>query len=140
MAADFSMDVNEVATNLKRLSGKIPPRLARALFVVGQGVLQESKKIVPKKLETLKQSGTVDPPKMTSEGASLEISYGGPAAAYATAIHEHPSGSSPPSWGTKKLKFTTPGTGTKYLEKPLFKKAKTLDREVGALIDLDSLI
>lgn len=46
------------------------------------------------------------------------VGFSGP---QAVSIHEHPSRFSPPSWRRKpRLDFTTPGTGTKYIESVLY--------------------
>ena len=48
------------------------------------------------------------------------MTFGGAAAAYAQAVHEHPSSSSPPSWKGKIIKFRGGRQrGVKYLERPM---------------------
>lgn len=46
----------------------------------------------------------------------LQLTYGGAAAPYAEAVHEHPSDTSPPSWRDSEVTFSPAGTGPKYLE------------------------
>lgn len=72
--------------------------------------------------DLIAESYVSKPVKDNERTISIEIGYGGPKSnPYSVALHEHPSASSPPTWNGKELKFTKPGTGPKYLERPLFK-------------------
>lgn len=81
---------------------------------------------------TLRDSGHVERPKKVGDNVEVALVFGGPAAAYALAIHEHPSGSSPPSWEGKTLNFHLGGNhGTKYLERPLMAATDKVINEIG---------
>ena len=145
--------------NLERIGRKADNEAGKALFEMGQIIMGRSKRdFVPqspprtrKKGEKgknragtgnpLKSSGNVQRPKRSGFGGKdieVTLEYGGPAAPYALAIHDHPSGASPPSWEGKTLNFYLGGEhGTKYLERPLLEAAPTLARKLGVLIDLD---
>ena len=72
----------------------------------------------------LQGTGHVERVERTRDGLSVRMAYGGPAARYAQAIHEHLSEYSPPSW--KKAEASGHGVhfrhgGPKYLERPILK-------------------
>ena len=76
---------------------------------------------VPVDQSTLQGSGYVEPPVIGTGVISCRSAYGGPASAYAIAIHEHLSKSSPRSWKIaeaqgRHVHFTQ--GGPKYLELP----------------------
>jgi len=96
----------------------------------GQPVRTKILYVTPKDKGILRGSIRV---KSNTKGskATIEFSAGGAAAAYAEAIHEHPSEASPPSWKGKELNWTTPGTGTHYIEIPVKEDLPKLDDVVA---------
>src|SRR5687767_12710288 len=77
---------------LKKLGAKGPKALGGALFREGEGIMGDSKeKFVPVVSGNLKSSGHVQLPKITSDGASVELGFGGAAAIYALQVHENPN-------------------------------------------------
>ena len=111
--------------------------MAGAAFVEAEQIMKRSKdEFVPHDLGALQASGEVDPtPETTRTGVTITLGYGGPAAAYALAIHEHPE--SPPSpavWRGKNIKWSKPGTGPKYLEKPMLEAEKGMAERIGSRI------
>lgn len=71
--------------------------LGRAMTLEANRILNESKRIVPFDVGTLKDSGAVEKPKIDANGIEVEITYGGAAAAYAAVQHwdtslNHPNG------------------------------------------------
>jgi hypothetical protein len=71
--------------------------MGRAMMLEANRVLNESKRIVPFRDGVLKDSGTVEGPKIDASGVEVEITYGGAAAAYAAVQHwdttlNHPNG------------------------------------------------
>jgi hypothetical protein len=86
-----------------------------------QRVSRESARIVPVKTGTLKGSKreqiTVKPREV--EGT---ITYGGAAAPYALIVHERMSDT---------IRYTTPGTGPKYLEIPTMQMAEEMPKRMG---------
>ena len=123
---------------LKRAPREARKAFAGALFLEGEVVMQQSKDVfVPKDLGTLANSGFVEPPEMQGTKASVTLGYGGAAAAYALAVHEHPSGHSPPSWQGKtadQINWNVAGSGPKYLEKPVLEAQKNLDERIARRI------
>ena len=118
MAKNFKITGEaKVIRNLNKLAARAPVGAGAALFQEGEKIMAESKEsFVPLDLGALRASGKPEKPVIQPLGASVTLAYGGAAAPYALAIHEHPSGASPPSWsGGVKFKRG----GPKYLEKPI---------------------
>lgn len=108
---------------------------------------------------TLKNSGMVEPPvysggtpaprvfvagssgpaqihQSAGKGWSVRLSFGGGASAYALAVHEHLSEHSPYSWRKAEadgrgINWRLPGTGPKYLEKPLEAARRGLQERIA---------
>jgi hypothetical protein len=94
---------------------------------------RSKKDFVPVADSTLQGTGHVRLAKVKIEA---NLVYGGPAAPYALAVHEHLSKHSPPSWQTAErsgggVRFNPPGRGPKYLEKPLMEARRTLARDLA---------
>jgi hypothetical protein len=109
---------------MKALGRKGPKVMGGALFREGEDIMGDSKeKFVPVLTGNLKSSGHVELPKITTNGASVQLGYGGPAVPYALAVHENPnagktdSGSQVGEW--------------KYLETPYKQHLKGLDERVA---------
>ena len=126
MAKNFKITGEaKVIRNLNKLAARAPLGAGAALFQEAEKVMEASKKsFVPLDKGPLRTSGLVAKPEIMPLGASVTLGYGGVAggnskedlAGYAIAIHEHPSGFSPPSWaGGVNFKRG----GPKYLERPL---------------------
>lgn len=69
---------------------------------------------------------------------SASIVAGGPSAAYARAVHEHLSDSSPPSWVKaeaegRPVTFTV--GGPKFIERPFLEEADTVAEAIGKELD-----
>jgi hypothetical protein len=113
----------EGADRLARLFQRASDRgsldvLAKAMVGKANAILNESKRIVPfyvgprRAGGTLKDSGTVEKPKIDATGIEVEITYGGAAAAYAAVQHwdttlNHPN-------GKQALYLLTPVEAAKY--------------------------
>ena len=130
--------------NLRAIVARMPLQAAAALLAEAEEIMTVSKRDhVPVAPDggTLRASGHVNTPEFDRGGISVTLGYGGPAAAYAEAIHEHPSGASPPSWGgTSKrsggsagvvLDFHLGGDRTKYLERPLLIAGKGMAARIA---------
>jgi hypothetical protein len=125
----------KVKKALKALGAKGPKALGGALFREGEGIMGDSKeKYVPVDLGNLKSSGHVQHPKITSNGASVELGFGGPAAPYALAVHENPrsgkTGGVSPS-GAQYKTWSKVGQW-KYLETPYKEHLKGMDNRIAA--------
>lgn len=124
--------LDKVKRKLDKLSREVSKQSRQALKVEAELIMTRSKKeFVPVDLGILRASGTVGTPVEKNGDITVELSYGGAAAAYATAIHEHPSDATPQSWQGKTLTFTKPGTGHKYLERPLNEEAPKVPERVA---------
>lgn len=127
--------------NLQRIADKFNTTLiGGALYRQAQKIMADSKEhYVPVDLGTLKSSGKVAPPTYLGRTVTVELSYGDAAAAYALAIHEHPSKYSPPSWQGTQVTFSPSGTGPKYLERPLMAALPRLPQELARDLNLEKL-
>jgi hypothetical protein len=79
-------------------------------------------------------------PERDGRTVRVRLVYGGPAAAYALPVHEHPSRSSPPSWRGGGVTFHPAGRGPKYLERPLFEELRTMAQDMAADLALDGVL
>ena len=93
-------------------------------------------KYVPIELGRLANSGKVS--KTTRRGRRITtiVSFGGDGIDYAIAIHENPSGSTPPSWIGKEINFSPAGTGPKYLERASRERSSGMTRRLGSQIEV----
>jgi hypothetical protein len=114
----------KVMKALKSLGDKGPNVMGGALFREGEGIMGDSKeKFVPVVSGNLKSSGHVDKPKVTTNGASVELGFGGPAAPYALQVHENPN--------TGKSETGSRVGEWKYLETPYKQHLKAMDERVA---------
>jgi hypothetical protein len=122
---------------LQRLIDDVPKKVASALYVEAELVMTRSKdEFVPVDHGTLKNNGHVGRPVIDSDGISVELGFGGPAAEYALAVHEHPSEYDPPTWQGKAIVFQPDGRGPKYLEKPMMEAVNGMADRIASGIDL----
>ncbi len=107
-----SIEIKNLESIIKSLESKnknVMQEITKALYMEAEGIMRASKeKYVPVKTSTLKTSGFVNLPKISSTAIEIEMGYGGAASAYALYVHEAPA-----NWN-----WSVPGTGPKYLEKP----------------------
>lgn len=117
----------EMRAQFAALTSKYPKAIARAAYEEAEFILANSKAgFVPvshggAQGGHLRNSGHTLPPKIEGRNVSVSIVFGGAAAPYALAVHEHLSQHSPPSWQNKsaeEINWSVPGTGPKYLEIP----------------------
>jgi hypothetical protein len=81
-------------------------------------VFARSQMLVPVDTGVLRSSGYVSPVQADGKTSYVEISYGGPASAYAMIVHEGFARHAEP-------------TQRKYLEQPLYERAPTFSRNIG---------
>lgn len=67
---------------------KAVPALATALYAAGNLTMREAKNQVPFDTGVLKSSGRVDEPRIAGDNVTVDLGFGGSAAAYALAMHE----------------------------------------------------
>lgn len=104
----FTITTTVKSNRFKAVQGAVVRDLADALYLEAELIMTDSKQnYVPVDTGTLRNSGTVTKPEIKGNNVSVVLGYGGPAAPYATKIHEAPK-----NWGQGK---------NKYLQKPLNK-------------------
>ena len=115
--------------------------LGGALNLEGETIMTKSKKIVPVDDGYLMNSGFVEQPEYSGHEVSVTLGYGGKAAAYALAVHEVGSPGFPgtpnhPWYGKSAddINWNRPGSGSKYLEKPVKEAQRNLHRRLARRI------
>jgi uncharacterized membrane protein len=102
----------KVLAALRSYGDAAAPALGRALYGEANVIFNDSQEIVPVDTGTLKNTGYVHQPQSPAPGiVEVLVSYGGPAAAYALAVHER--------LGVRHK----PPTQAKYLETPLLARS-----------------
>ncbi len=105
----------------------------RAIKLAAGGLYQEAEQIMtvskerycPKDLGNLYNSGHVQPPVIKGKKVDVEMGYGGPAADYAEIVHENLD---------PTVHWNVPGTGPKYLEKPITEALPGMANRLAAVI------
>lgn len=131
--------IREVQRKLKQIAQDMDGnRIPQALRAEAENVMTDSKKnYVPVDKGALRSSGKVGKVDRSGNNFKVELSYGGIAAPYALAIHEHLSQHSPPSWkAAQSVTFHPQGHGPKYLETPLKNKQSTLAQDLAKRLRL----
>jgi len=133
----------ELIDKLLERADRTPQDVGRALYVHGEKVMTVSKRDhVPKRYGVLAATGVVEQPVITlgargvGNEVTVRLSFGGPAAPYAEAVHEHPSEHDPPSWVGVEVRFNPPGHGPKYLEIPMLAAADSMVSELARELGL----
>jgi len=102
--------------------------ISTAMFSEAQAVLNESKKIVPVDLGTLKSSGAVSKPRVVDGAVEVEISYGGAASKYALIVHEDPTANHKPGKTYKYLEIPVMAAREKFVRAVMVRYAAYLRR------------
>ena len=122
-----------MSAKLQAIIDKVTPEMENALRLEAEQIMTRSKRsFVPHDLGTLSGTGQVNDPVVSGKSVEITLGFGGAAAPYALAIHEHPSASTPPSWEGKAIVFSPAGTGPKYLERPLKAATKDMHKRLAA--------
>ncbi len=106
-----------------------------ALQRSGNDLLGRAVSLAPLRDSDLRESGHVEPAEGVRHDAAhrpyVDVIFN---QVYAAAQHEGAPGP-PASWAHKtELDYTTPGTGTKYLEGPLLELAARYEAVIGAAV------
>ena len=80
-----------------------------ALYQEANDIMSASVRVTPMDTGTLRQTAFVTRPETSGGEVVIELGYGGAAKEYALIVHEMPKSNS----------FQEPGTGPKYLERPM---------------------
>lgn len=132
----------EMAMKLGRVIDAMPDRVAAALYKEAVDILNISKRdLVPVDLGPLRASGHVQLPVRKGKRVSVTIGYGGPSAAYAVVVHEHPSDMSPYSWrnAVDEVRFSPAGRGPKYLERPFMAATRGMAERISEQINIERM-
>ena len=105
------MGIKNVLANFDRLIDNIEKKTKSAIYECSVNLLTESNKETPIDKGDLRKSGKVTM-TIDSKGPLGKVSYGDARVDYAAKVHE-----------VKAKNYTEPGTGWKYLEKPLKRNA-----------------
>jgi hypothetical protein len=100
--------------------------VAAALYQRGEKIMSVSKQIVPVLTGALMNTGKVTLPVEDGSGViEVTVGYGDESVGYALYVHEELNA---PSGGP--IKYTRPGSGPKYLERPALEQAGELSGDV----------
>jgi len=121
----------EMIRELNKIINEFPKKVASSMYKRAEEVMTISKRdFCPVDIGTLQGTGFVDQPEIENTtfgkggNISVQLSYGGPAAPYATEQHEN-------------LFLVHPGKGeSKYLETPLKAAARTMASDIAKDIKL----
>jgi hypothetical protein len=109
-----------------RLLRDAKQEVSKELYQFGEEVMADSKAVVPVDTGALMNTGQVTQPRETDDGViEVTAGYGDEATDYAVYVHEELQA---PSGGP--IKYTRPGSGPKYLERPALAKAPELPGRV----------
>lgn len=134
--------IAQMERNLSRVINKLQRDEEKSLKREAKSILAESQILVPEREGELANSGQISEIDRSNNEVSIKIGYGeggdDTLAKRAIALHEHPSEFSPDSWkGKASLDFTKPGSGEKYLERPLNNAISDMARRLADDMKLD---
>lgn len=107
---------------LARLGSNAKSAFKSALYKEAEGIMTESKKIVPVLWGILKGSGRVLPPEESGDRISVTLGYGGAASDYALEVHEN-------------MKSHHNVGKAKYLEIPFVEAQGGMARRIADMLD-----
>lgn len=81
--------VDKIKAMLKKHQAAAVQALKKELYLEAEGIMTQSKELVPVDTGTLKGSGTVRLPREENGVVIQELGFGGPAANYAVFVHEN---------------------------------------------------
>jgi hypothetical protein len=131
--------LKELLKNLDKIEKDLDRQCMQALKNEAKRIMTDSNEhYAPRDKGNLIEESQVLEPVKIGDTFAIEMGYGfGESRDYALPLHEHPSASSPPTWNGVALTFTKPGTGEKYLERPLFKAIDGMVNRLAADIKIE---
>jgi hypothetical protein len=118
MSNKFEIKAKIVKNDFGAVSAATMHDLKSALYVEAESIMTASKRYyVPVDTGSLRNSGTVTPPKESGNTVSITLGYGGASAPYAAIVHEKPK-----AWGQGR---------NKYLSQPLNIAVKGMGVRIG---------
>ena len=140
--ATFNLTIGGI-DKLKKLARNAPKArqaVKAEIYQFSEEVMSDSKEIVPVRTGNLMNTGKVLLPTEQGNTVTVQMGYGDSAVGYAIYVHEALEGPNPidPNWSWAKkvarggqIDWTRPGSGPKYLERPLKAKQDQLPGRVG---------
>jgi len=128
--------LDELLSRLKKANTAIRPNVAKAVYQFAEEVMEDSKNggsagvVVPVLTGALMNSGKVLPP--TDNGSQIEVvmGYGDESAPYALYVHEELDAKNGGA-----INWTRPGSGPKYLTRPLESKQSELPQRCADAVN-----
>ena len=105
------MAINDVLRNFDKIVGGMEKEAKKAVYEVSGDLLNESVKLTPIDSGNLRKSGKITETNDRNNRYVLSVSFGDSRVKYAAAVHEI------------NKNYIEPGTGWKYLERPLKQNA-----------------
>lgn len=121
MGATF--DATAVRRRLVTGAQRMPHAAGRAMFEELEIEMAEMKRQTPVDTGALRGTGHVEPPRYAGRDISVALGFGGPAAPYATRVHED-------------LEAFHAVGNAKFVERPLMESAPHLPERIGRRLNL----
>ena len=112
-----------VIRNLNNLTAQMEKKAEKQIKKCCEDLLSKAVDITPMDTGELRKSGTTDYDTATKTG---KVSFGGGAVDYAVAVHEMPN----------ETNWSEPGTGNKFLEKPLKANSEKYLQSIAKAVEL----
>ena len=112
-----------VISNLNNLIKQMEKKAEKQIKKCCEDLLSKAVDITPLDTGELRKSGTTDYDTATKTG---KVSFGGGAVDYAVAVHEMPN----------ETNWSEPGTGNKFLEKPLRANSEKYLQSIAKAVEL----
>ena len=112
-----------VISNLNNLIKQMEKKAEKQIKKCCEDLLSKAVDITPLDTGELRKSGTTDYDTATKTG---KVSFGGGAVDYAVAVHEMPN----------ETNWSEPGTGNKFLEKPLKANSEKYLQSIAKAVEL----
>lgn len=109
----------EMLAKLQEIARKYPKKIGASIYRQAEKIMTKSKRdFVPVDTGALRSTGMVEGPETKGKNIKVTLSYGGPAAPYATDQHE-------------ELSYVHTVGGPKYLERPLNEAVPKIAAEIA---------
>ena len=118
------MALNDVLRNLNRIIRDTEKKSEKQIKKCCEDLLSKAVDITPMDTGELRKSGTTDYDSAKKTG---RVTFGGGSVEYAVAVHEMPN----------ETNWTEPGTGNKYLEKPLKANSDKYLKSIAKAVEIN---
>ena len=120
----LAMALNDVLRNLNRITRDMEKKSEKQIKKCCEDLLSKAVDITPMDTGELRKSGTTDYDSAKKTG---RVTFGGGSVEYAVAVHEMPN----------ETNWTEPGTGNKYLEKPLKANSDKYLKSIAKAVEIN---